>query len=228
MLMETHIVWKPPRPSRARRTIPRKSSNHFVGQMTFGEESGQGQCLQFESKLEHDTALLLIYRPGVVDVIDQVGPIPLPPRPDEPCEHYFDFVSVEAMGRRTGVMVKPKFRAQRWQFQDLAARVRAAAVPEFVDRVVTVTEHEIDPRKLARASLFHYCRFAQPSVDQALAMAANDFCGPSTVRQFCNQAGLGDDGFHGAIRLIRRGTLQTDVEWPLNLDSVVRRGGAAA
>lgn len=228
MFTEILTTWQAPRPSRARRTIPRKSSNHFVGQMTFGEEAGQGQCLQFESKLEHDTALLLIYRPGVVDVIDQVGPIPLPPKPNEPREHYFDFVSVEAMGRRTGVMVKPKFRTQRHKFQDLAARVRAAAVPRFVDRVVTVTENEIDPRKLARASLFHYCRFAQPSIDQILAAAANDFRGPSTVRQFCHQVGLGDEGFHGAIRLIRRGALQTDVEWPLNLDSVVHRGGVAA
>jgi hypothetical protein len=228
MLTEILTTWQTPRPSRARRTIPRKSSDHFVGQMTFGEEAGQGQCLHFESKLEHDTALLLIYWPGVVDVIDQVGPIPLSPKPDEPSEHYFDFVSVEAMGRRTGVLVKPKFRAQRHQFQDLAARVRAAAVPQFVHRVVTVTEHEIDPHKLARASLFHYCRFAQPSIDQTLAMAANDFQGPSSVRGFCRQAGLNDDGFHGAIRLIRRGALLTEVEWPRNLDSIVRRGVAAA
>jgi hypothetical protein len=228
MLTEILTTWQAPKPSRAKRTIPRKSSNHFVGQMTFGEEAGQGRCLQFESKLEHDTALLLIYRPGVVDVIDQVGPIPLVPSPNEPSEHYFDFVSVEALGRRTGVMVKPKFRTQRRQFQDLAARVRTAAVPSFVDRVVTVTEHEIDPRKLARASLFHYCRFAQPTIDLILATAANDFNGPSTVRGFRHDVGLGDEGFHGAIRLIRRGALQTDVEWPLNLDSTVRRGVLAA
>lgn len=228
MLSEISTTWQAPKPSRAKRTIPRKSSNHFVGQMTFGEEAGQGRCLQFESKLEHDTALLLIYRPGVVDVIDQVGPIPLPPIPDGPREHYFDFVSVEAMGRRTGVMVKPQFRTQRPQFQDIAARVRVAAVPRFVDRVVIVTEHEIDPRKLARASLFHYCRFPQPSIDQILAKAANDFEGPSTVRRFCHDVGVGDDGFHGAIRLIRRGALQTAVEWPLHLDSIVFRGGVAA
>lgn len=228
MLTEPHFVWQQPRESRARRKIPRKSSNHFVGQMTFGEETGQGQCLQFESKLEHDAALLLIYRPGVVDVIDQVGPVLLPPIPGGPREHYLDFVSVEAMGRRTGVMVKPAFRAERLAFQNLAARVREAAVPRFVDRVVTVTEREIDPRKLARASLFHYCRFPQPWIDQILAEAANDFEGPSTIRRFCHDGGVGDEGFHGAIRLIRRGALQTEVEWPLNLDSIVRRGEVAA
>jgi hypothetical protein len=40
--------------------------------LTFGEEKGQGQCLGFESKLEHDIALIAIYRSGVTDVREQV------------------------------------------------------------------------------------------------------------------------------------------------------------
>lgn len=225
--MQQQNAWMPPLPSRAKRTIPRKSSNHFLGQTTFGEETGQGRCVQFESKLEHDTLLLLIYRPGVVDVCEQVGPVLFGKANGKPGGHYFDFVATEAAGRRTGVMVKPAFRAHCFQFQELAARVRAEAVPRIVDRVVFVTEREVDPRKLARASLFHYCRFAQPAIDLALADAVTGFQGPATVREFCRHAGVGEEGFHGAIRLIRRGVLQTVVVWPLTLDSVVHCRRAA-
>lgn len=219
--------WLPPRISRAQRNIPRKSANHFVGQLTFGEEQGVGRCLQFESKLEHDTALVLIYAPGVVDVIDQVGPVPLSFVAGAPNRHFFDFVAVEAQGRRTGVIVKPFVFTQRAKFQSLVCRVHAASIPQIVDRVVVVTEREISPSKLARASLFHYCRFAQPAIDKALTQALDDFVGPATVRDFCHHAGFGLDGYHGAIRLIRRGALQTDVDWPLNLNSIVRRGGVS-
>jgi hypothetical protein len=227
ILSEHKAAWSPPRPSRASRAVPRKSSNHFLGQMTFGEEGGNGRCLQFESKLEHDVALLLIYHPGVVDVIEQVGPIALAPKGNEPATHFLDFVTVEAEGRRTGVMVKPWFRAQRFQFRDLAVRVRAAAVPGLVDRVVLVTEREVDPHKLARASLFHYCRFAQPLIDMRLSEAAANLAGPMTVRSFCSQAGLGTAGFHGTVRLIRRGALRVGIDWPIDLDSVVERGDLA-
>jgi hypothetical protein len=196
--------------------------------MTFGEEGGNGRCLQFESKLEHDVALLLIYHPGVVDVIEQVGPVALAPKGNEPATHFLDFVTVEAEGRRTGVMVKPWFRAQRFQFQDLAVRVRAAAVPGLVDRVVVVTEREVGPHKLAKASLFHYCRFAQPLIDMRLSEAAANLAGPMTVRSFCSHAGVGTAGFHGTVRLIRRGALRVGVDWPIDLDSVVERGDLAA
>ncbi len=228
MLTELQLLWRPPKPSRAQRKIPRKSSDHFLGQLTFGEEAGQGQCLQFESLLEYKTALLLIYRPGIVDVREQVGPVMFTKANGKAGKHYFDFITYEAAGRRTGVMVKPEWRAEKAEFQDEAARVRAAAVPTVVDRVVVVTERQIHPHKLARASLFHYCRFAQPEHDKVLACAANDFEGPATVRDFCRAAGIGDEGYHGAIRLIRKGILRTDVEWPLNLGSVVRRGVIAA
>ncbi|MFT7145583.1 MAG: hypothetical protein ACJASZ_000452 [Yoonia sp.] len=45
-------TWAPrPKPSRAERKIPRKSKNHFVGELTFGEEFGQEQTVAFESLL---------------------------------------------------------------------------------------------------------------------------------------------------------------------------------
>lgn len=227
MLLEAQPTWTRPRPSRARRTIPRKSTHHFVGQMTFGEDTGQGQCLQFESRLEYNTALLLIYRPGVVDVVEQVGPILLGPGEGRGL-HFLDFVAVEARGRRTGVIVKPLQRAIAPMFRQLVARVAEAAIPHFVDRVVVVTERNIDPQRLKRAALFHHYRFPEPELDRLLSDQVDRLGGPDTIRQFCHSVGVGREGFSGAVRLIRRGRLETVVPWPITLDSVVRRAGAAA
>jgi hypothetical protein len=72
MIVVEHHCYQPPKPSRAMRPFARKTPNHFVGELTFGEEKGQGQTLGFGSKLEHDIALISIYRPGVIDVCEQV------------------------------------------------------------------------------------------------------------------------------------------------------------
>jgi hypothetical protein len=214
-------VWLAPKPSRAERKIPRKSSHHFVGELTFGEEKGQGQCLGFESKLEHDVALIAIYRNGVTDVREQVKVVYN--RIDgRPTNHFFDFVTTENGRRTTALIVKPHDRAIRFKFRDTVSRVAAAAIPSIVDRVTVVTERVLDPDLLARVEQFHSCRFPQPKFDAILAQAATwlvDFC---SIKDFLDLTGLGRDGFHGVIRLMRFNALEALQPGMLTMSSLIR------
>ena len=101
-------IWLPPKPSRAERKIPRKSKNHFVGELTFGEELGQGQAIGFESLLEHNICLIRIYHPGVIDVREQVKTVYLKAN-GRVGNHFIDFVTTEEGRRRTGIIVKPQY-----------------------------------------------------------------------------------------------------------------------
>ncbi|WP_333829784.1 hypothetical protein [Pararhodobacter sp.] len=212
----------PPKPSRAERAIPRKSSHHFVGQLTFGEERGEGKCLGFESKLEHDLALLLIYTPGVVDVYEQVEVFYVK-ADGKHARHFIDYVAKEEGGRRTAVLVKPHHRAIRADFRDIAARVACAVSPRIADRVVIVTEKMLDPGRLALVAQFHACRFAQPEFDAAVLAAVERIDEPLPVRDFLRLAGTGDAGFHAAVRLVRFGRIETLQSGIVTLSSTVRR-----
>jgi hypothetical protein len=87
-------IWLAPKPSRAERNIPRKSNNHFLGELTFGEELGQGQVIGFESLLEHNICLVGIYRPGVVDIREQVRTAYLDAN-GRTGDHFIDYVATE-------------------------------------------------------------------------------------------------------------------------------------
>lgn len=208
MLVPYWTYCGPPLPSRAARKVPKKSSNHFVGQMTFGEERGRGQCLVFESKLEHDVALCLIYRPGVVDVLDQVGPVHYVKVDGRPGRHFLDFVAVEEGGRRTGVVVKPWRHAERTAFRQDVKRVAAAASAGTVDRIVVATERSFSSATLAFRSQLHAARHQQPEFDTVLERAVVDVVEPTTVRDLLERIGLEPQGYHAVLRQIRFGRLR--------------------
>lgn len=214
-------TWLAPKPSRAQRTIPRKSNNHFVGALTFGEELGQGQVLGFESMLEHNIGLVSIYTPGVIDVREQVRVVYTKAN-GKTSDHFIDFVTVEKKGRRTALIVKPHYRAVRAKFRDTVARVAAAAIPSVVDRVVVVTERVLDPMKLARVEQFHASRFAQPEFDTMARNALSCFEGILSIREFLAMAGLGTEGFHAVVRMVRFGLLEAIEPGLLKLSSPIQ------
>ncbi|MCL3883571.1 hypothetical protein [Marivita sp. GX14005] len=210
-----------PKPSRAMRKIARKTSNQVVGELTFGEELGRGQTLAFESKLEHDVALLTIYRPGVIDVCEQVE-VPFVKSNGKIGRHFIDFIATEASGRRTAILVKRSDRAIRAGFLDEAARVAHAAIPHIAHRVVIATEKIIERDMLVRAEQYHASRFAQPIIDRQLAAAAQELVDPTTISGFLAMAGLGCEGFHGVIRMVRFQKLEALHTGLLTLSSPVR------
>ena len=216
-------IWLPPKPSRAERKIPKKSSHHFVGETTFGEELGQGQVITFESLLEHNVSLVAIYTPGVIDVREQVR-VQFVNANSRVGTHYIDFLTTEHGGRRTAILVKPLFRAMKANFRDIAARIRAAIAPDIADRLVIATERTLLGGKLERAEQYHASRFAQPALDRRVREVVGNFEGPATIRDFLAFAGMGPDGFHAVIRLVRFGILVAPKPGILTMSSVVHRG----
>jgi hypothetical protein len=201
-------IWLPPKPSRAERKIPRKSKNHFVGELTFGEELRQGQAIGFESLLEHNICLIGIYRLGVVDIREQVKTDYLK-ADGRSGNHFIDYVTTEEGKRRTGIVVKPQYKAMQAKFRDHVSRVAAAAIPSVVDRVVVATERALDPLRLARVEQFHASRFAQPAFDDAVKRVLKNFEGRSSIRDFLEMAGVGTDGFNAVVRMVRFNRLKT-------------------
>jgi hypothetical protein len=214
-------IWLPPKPSRAERKIPRKSKNHFVGELTFGEELGQGQTIGFESLLEHNICLIGIYRPGVVDIREQVKTV-FSKANGRTGNHFIDYVTIEEGKRRTGIIVKPEYKAVQTKFRDHVSRVAAAAIPSVVDRVVVATERVFDPLRLARVEQFHASRFAQPVFDNAVKRALKNFDGRSSIRDFLEIAGVGTDGFHAVVRMVRFNLLKALVPGLITLSSPIQ------
>lgn len=215
-------IWLPPKPSRAERKIPKKSSHHFVGEMTFGEEIGQGQVLTFESFLEHNVALVAIYTPGVIDIREQVR-VEFVNANGRVGTHYIDFLTTEQGGRRTAILVKPLFRAMKANFRDMAARIRTAIAPDIADRLVIGTERTLWGGRLQRAEQYHASRFAQPALDRRVRDAVENFDGPSTIRDFLSFSEVGPDGFHATLRLIRFGILTAPTPGVLTMNSIIHR-----
>lgn len=215
-------IYMAPKPGRAQRPFLRKTPNHFVGELTFGEETGQGQTLGFGSKLEHDVALLAIYWPGVVDVREQVRVDFTKPN-GKPGKHFIDYVTTEACGRRTAILVKTQSMGVRAHFRETASRVAEAAIPAVVDRAVIATEAMLDRDLMMRVEQFHSCRFAQPDIDKIVAEAVCDFNGPASIRDFLALAGLDQTGFHAVVRMIRFERLEALEQGLLKLSTLIRR-----
>ena len=63
------------------------------------------------------------------------------------------------------------------------------------------------PDRLQRVKLFHASRFPQPEFDRTLEQFVGEFSGQAVLRDLLAAAGLGDDGFQAAVRLIRQDVL---------------------
>ena len=212
-----------PKPSRAVLTIPKKSNSHFVGQMTFGEETGQGQCLGFASLHEHDCALLLIYAPGVIDVEEQITSIDYLGADGNVHPRTFDFRVTKIGGGRSGIEVKDVRIGDSAIYRDDVNRVAAAAIPGTADKVFVVTRRNMDPEELRKVKLFHGCRFLQPEIDRKLSEYLESFSGKAIMRDLLKAADIGDDGFQATVRLIRNGTLCVCEGNSITLSSVVAK-----
>ena len=104
-----------PAPSRAARNGPTASKGHFTGHLVAGD--GSGRAIQVESHLEMKTALVLLARPDVVDLEEQV-PFEWADEHGELRTHFFDFRASLQGGARIAIVVKPRRRLESGRFFD--------------------------------------------------------------------------------------------------------------
>lgn len=204
-MASTHFLPEPAK-SRAVRTIPKASQGHFVGEFVFGVE--KPQRVGFESLLEFQTAICTVYRPGFVDLEEQLAPIAYRKPNGDIGHHFLDYRATFRSGLRIGIAVKTSERAARLKFRSEMQAVAEAAVPTVIDKLVVVTERNIHPVELFNAKLFHAARRPVPGEDEALADLHARLSAPVTVADLIHQGRHDGVTLFGVARAIHVGGLR--------------------
>ncbi|MEI4488609.1 hypothetical protein V8J36_20640 [Frigidibacter sp. MR17.14] len=174
-----------PAKSRAKRPIPKASQGHFVGEFVFGFD--KPQRVGFASLLEYNAALCAVYRPGFVDLEEQLERVVFRKLNGKPGDHYLDYRVTYHNGLRIGMAVKPAAIAAKPEFQATMRAVARAAVSRVVDKVVVVTERHIHPVELHNAELFHAARRPVADEDRVIGELCARLRTPNTVEAMLDQ-----------------------------------------
>lgn len=193
-----------PRPSQAKRSVPRSSKGHFVGQLVY-QLRGKPQILSFDSLLEYHAALCLIYMLNVVEVEEQLAPLSFRKPNNSLGTHYFDFRATFRGGKRWAIAVKPERIAQTYKFKATMDAIASAAMPEVAQKVSVITERNLNPIEVHNAKLFHAARKVQTQVDEVIQDALKNILKPMRIFDFLKQVGCNGAGFFSVVRCIRFG-----------------------
>ena len=146
------------------RTIAKGCREHFTGQFTFGPD--EGKTMDIESNTELRVALVVLSRPGVVDLENQV-PFSWVQSDGKSATHHFDFRVLMADGTRRAIMVKSEYRRRQAKVLRELTQIAAQVTPNFADEVVLMTERDIDPVEFYNAEMMHEMRRPDPEADAA-------------------------------------------------------------
>lgn len=214
--------FRPPRPSKASRNIPLKSPASCRGAIVFPEPRPRS-CV-FESALEEKTALVILARRDVVELVDQPEAVAYEVD-GKRLEHTFDYLVTLRDGRRLAIAVKPE-RFVRSRGLDATMRTIAAQMPRtFADGIVTVSEAKIDPVLVANARLVHSVRRDPPSsLDAVVLRVAATLNGAVPISVLAAMAGAADGrGFRAVVRQIAAGFLSAPRGVRLEPETLVER-----
>lgn len=197
----------PPRASDASREIVVPDKGSLRGALvTRGSNS---KIIRYESNLEKRVLLVLLARRDIVDVREQIEPIPYEDEYGAKRKHWFDFLALRSDGLRVLIPVKTEDWARRHDLDGLCARIARYVPRSIADVVVPMTERDA-PRDLVRdAELFHCVRDDdRPDHDKVVFEIASTLIGTTTVACLVEASGLGGDGFRAVARLIHAGALR--------------------
>jgi hypothetical protein len=210
-----------PEPSLASRSIAKSSRNHFNGYLI--DDLGSGRKIRTESHLELNVLLVLLMRPNIASVVEQLPPIRYCDAKGTWQTHCFDFLATHRDGTRLAIAVKPWKHARR---HDMAGRLACVAryMPEgFADRIQLITERHLDPVDVHNAWLLHGVRHPEPDVD-ALAVAATAAIeGAVRLQDLVDAIGMAGRGMRALLRLVRAGRLSPVAHERLTHETYVKR-----
>lgn len=219
-----------PLPPRGDRPVQLKSDSHFSGHFVFHRKlkSGvwPGQVLEVESHLEMNLALILAMRPQVADLECQMRFDWRSPKTKKWKKHFFDFRVTLVDGSRVAVMVKPSKKLSCPDFCALRDSVDAAMTSDFADRVIVLTERNIDPVELYNATFLNSLTDADPDADAAASRAMHGVQGGRSIGEVVNDVGMGGRGFRAVGRLLRQGDLALTKVERITAGTIVCRTGA--
>lgn len=216
--VSTHFL-PDPAPSRAMRSIPKASQGHFVGEFVFG--TSKPQRVGFESLLEFQTAMCTVYRPGFVDLEEQLAPVAFRKSNGKIGYHFLDFRATFQSGVRIGMAVKPSSKAGIAAFNAKMRAIKEVATTTAVDKLVVVTERHIDPVELANAKLFHAARRTVPEEDDVVAEIVRHLRLPVRIEHIVRTGRSDGVTLFGVARFIHRGGLNLLEKEKINVGTMV-------
>ncbi|WP_316015102.1 hypothetical protein [Roseobacter sp. HKCCA0434] len=209
-----------PLPPVGDRSIKMGVQQHFTGSFIDGDD--EGREIEFESHTEFMVGLVMLARPDVVNLENQV----LFRWLDEEGQthrHYFDYRATLSDGSRIALVVKKNPKAFDPEFRvglrDLARR----AVPDFADRLSLITMADLDPVEVHNAQLIHAVRQPDPEPDAAVRDVVASIVGAARISDIAAAAGCRGPGFRSVVRLIRRNELELVAHERISSDTLVRR-----
>ncbi|POR42180.1 hypothetical protein CRT23_15005 [Methylobacterium sp. V23] len=171
---------------------------------------GKPRIINYESNAERRVLLVLLARPDVVDVREQVEPVRFVDADGKARGHTFDFKVLRRNGQTTLIAVKQSQWVERHpEFQETLACIAAQVPRSIADRVVLMTELDASRDAVHNAKLIHSVRAdgTESHVD-ALRKITASLIGTTTVGSLVAASGLFGLGFRAVVRLIDDGTLR--------------------
>jgi hypothetical protein len=160
--------------------------------------------------IEMHTALVLLARLDLVDLVDQPPPITYRTRDGVEHHHTFDFLATFVDGQRIAFECKAHWRAVRDDLEGFYRSLAKQVPSRFAHRIRIVTEASFSPAQIHDATLLYDCRRDPPNVlDMAVRTAAIGIFGSVSVAKLVAWIGGGNDGaaFRAIVRAVGAGVL---------------------
>ena len=220
MYMTSDGTFRLPQPPRAARGITMGVQKHFTGSLVIGEQ--EGRVMEFESHTEKLTALVMVARPNVVNLENQVL-FEWIKQNGEPARHFFDYRASFLDGTRLAVMVKNSRKAADPHFLAEMRLIASQVTPDFADAVSLVIEKHLDPIEVYNAELLHSVRHPDPETDAAVWGTVAGITGAVKIADIVAKAGCSGAGFQSVARMIRHRQLELTSHECIEPESLVRR-----
>jgi hypothetical protein len=198
----------PPEGSTAARRIVVPDKGSLRGALVTRDQVPR--VITYESNVERRVLLVLLARPDVVEVREQVEPVSYTDADGIPRKHWFDFLVRRSDGTRILVAVKHSGWCLRHpEFEPELALIARQAPKGLADRVVMMTDREATRDQVHDAALIHSVRAdRRPEDDRALHVLAASLIGTTTIGALVAASGLEGRGFRAVVRLIAQGVLR--------------------
>ncbi|MRX50290.1 hypothetical protein GI374_07480 [Paracoccus sp. S-4012] len=212
-----------PEPPSAARRIAMGAKHHFSGTLVFGE--GAGRTMQVESHTEMQVALVMLARPEVIDLENQL-PHRWTDRDGALRTHFFDFRVSLRNGSRIALIVRSARKAANLDFRQTVRLIASQVLPEFADQVGVMTEKHLDPIEVHNAELIQSVRQSDPEADAEVRSVISGMVGAGRIGDLAERTGLRGRGFRAVVRLIRRQELVLATHERITHDALVRKRAA--
>ncbi|PRY74512.1 hypothetical protein CLV80_11730 [Yoonia maritima] len=165
---QNKFIYREPHASRAARKVLTRSTASLRGLMVAMLPAYEWpREIHYESALEYRFLCLMLIRPDVFDLREQAPGIRYRGQDNAPKTHFFDFLVTFTNGERVAFAIKPLDRVIKLGFVAELEIIRNATPKHFADKVVLVTEQQLD-RKAATAAARQLMR-NRPSLTEAAA-----------------------------------------------------------